>query len=161
RVAELAAEARIGRQVANAAQDFGAAVGRSIPEQVAAPAQAAAMGEEVADRDLAGDVGVVELEAGQVLRSVIVPVHAARVDHHRNGGGGEGLGIGADGEDGVGVDAVGPADVADAVASGEHHRVIVDDGDGEAGHVPVVHGVFDVLIEAGRGGGARRRALRG
>jgi hypothetical protein len=51
----------------------------------------------------------------------------------------------------VGIDLVGFAHFAHAVAFGKDDGVVFHDRDGQPGDAPVVHGVFDVGIEAGEG----------
>src|SRR5205823_12099840 len=100
-VAESAAKAAGRLQEAQAAEDLGAVVGGVVPEQVAAEGrQAAAVAEQVADGQLAGGVGVVELEPRQVLGDGVVPLDLALIHEDGDSRGGKCLGAGGDAEEG-------------------------------------------------------------
>ena len=85
----------------------------------------------------------------------IVPPGQPLVDQGADGGGAEGLGHRADLEEGVRVDWIVAADLLDAEALGEDDLALVDDGDRQAGDVPVGEGLGDVGGQAGEGGGGR------
>src|SRR2546426_699157 len=162
-VGVLAAEARDGLREADAVRDLFAAVARVEPQEVAG-AEAAPMGDEVAYRELARHVGVVQLEAGKESRDGIVPRELAVVREYRERGGRERFGVGRDLEQRVRVHARGVAERADAVAPGEQHPPILHDRDGGAGrpeHLePARHvGVELLLAEAlsWRGGRGERQ----
>ena len=77
-----------------------------------------------------------------------VPGEGAFVDVHCQEGGGEGLRVGTDGEEGVRGDGELLLDVAPAVALGEDGLAVFDDGDAEAGDLPFGHDGFDPLVKA-------------
>src|SRR2546426_1930571 len=125
-VGVLAAEARDGLREADAVRDLFAAVARVEPQEVAgAETEAAPMGDEVAHRELARHVGVVQLEAGKESRDGIVPRELAVVREYRERSGRERFGVGRDLEQRVRVHARGIAERADAVAPGEIGRAHV------------------------------------
>jgi hypothetical protein len=97
------------RDEADAADDFGGVQVCGGPEhEVArAEAEAAPVGEQVADGHLAGDIGVVHLEVGHVVDHAVAPLQLAFVDEDGEGGGGEGFGVGGDGEKRVFGDGIG------------------------------------------------------
>ena len=52
--------------------------------------------------------------------------------------------------------AAGFPDLPHAVALAEHDLAVVDDGDGETRHSPVLHGLGNSLVEPSQRGGLRR-----
>ncbi len=120
----------------------------------------------VADGQRLGQLRRVELEGGQIVAHRLVPVHLAFVHLHAQRGDGEGLGDGADGEQRIGRNRQLFFEVAIAVALEQNHLAIPDDGQGQAGHLPVLHGLVDEVVEAVQGGlgwgsGVGSRGLRG
>ncbi len=145
-VAVLRPEPFAGRQVPRAPQDLRPVERRGDPEQIVAR-QPAAVGEQVADGQLAADVSVLELEGGEVVRHRVVPAqlplvhqHPQRRHRHRLGGGG-------DGEERVLVHPLRPAGLADAVAAGEGHRVAPHHRDREPRHLPLPHRPLHVGVQ--------------
>ena len=67
-----------------------------VHEVPGAQAQARTVGEQVADGEFAGDVGIRQLEARQVLDDGVIPGQLALVHQDRHGGRAESLGIGGD-----------------------------------------------------------------
>jgi hypothetical protein len=128
------AQARRRRDGAHLAQDLVARhVGRREPEEIAgAQAEAAAVRDQVAHHELARDVRVGELEARQALAHLVVPRELVLVDEHGQRGGGEGLGVGGDGEQGVGADRRRRAQLAYAPAARQDHLAVLDHRDGGA-----------------------------
>ena len=82
----------------------GAAAARHEHQVARAEAEAAAVDQQVADRHLARDPGIVHLEAGQVVDDLVVPAELALVDQDRERRGGERLAGRSGHEDRVGVD---------------------------------------------------------
>jgi hypothetical protein len=81
---------------------------------------------------------------------VVVPAQLAFISQHGEGRGGEGLGIGGDGEEGVLIHGLPLAGFEAAVALAQQHIVAPHDGDGQAGHAPVGPGLGDVGVQAGQ-----------
>ena len=123
-VAVAAAETPAGLQEADAAQDLVAVVRRRPPQPVAAR-KAAAVREQVPDRQLPGHVRVSKLETGEVLRDGIVPGDLAGIDEHGEGGRGERLGAGRDGEEGALGDSGGVAQAANPETARQHDGIIL------------------------------------
>jgi hypothetical protein len=134
-------------QVAGAPDDLDPIQGGGDPDVVVA-GDTGPVGEEVPDRYVTCDVWVGELEPGQVVDDGVVPLDGALVDQHAQSGGGHGLGSGGDGEEGVLIDGLTGTDLPFAVTPCEDDLVAVDDGDGEAGDLPVDHGLPEVGVEA-------------
>ena len=139
---------RLERQVAQAAEDRRTAESEERLEQVAAVVgQPAAMGVEVGDRDPAGRHLALQPEARQVLDHRIVPVHGpasnSAGDHRRP----DRLGHGRELKHGVLVDLLVRADPAHSEPLRVDDRVVLDDGDGHAGHARPLHHVGDHPVE--------------
>ena len=64
--------------------------------------------------------------------------------------GGEGLGGGADLEDGVFIHLIVPAHLLNPKALGKDDLIVGDDGDGHAGHLPVLLGLLGVGLKVGQ-----------
>ena len=83
-VAIAGTEIRRRLQESRAPDDLLAAVGRAVPQQVAAVgAESAAVRQQVAHADLLRHPRVVELEPGQVRAHAVVPAELLLVDEHR------------------------------------------------------------------------------
>jgi hypothetical protein len=105
------------------------------------------MAEEIADGDFAGDVRVSQLELGKVLLDGVVPGKFALIDEDGDGSGGEGFRVGGDAEEGVGIDGFGAGETADAIALGVHQLAVLDNGDGDAGHLEAFLDAGDPGVE--------------
>jgi hypothetical protein len=103
--------------------------------------------QQVADGHLAGDVGVVQLEGGHVLRHRVVPADLAFVHQHGERGGGERLGVGRDAEKRLGGDRRRLALLAHAVALGQYDLAVLDDGHRDAGDIEFLAGALHYLID--------------
>ncbi len=148
-----------GVEEADAAQHLGRRQIRAVPEQVAAPRLVAgAVAEEIAEGQFARRPRVFERETGQHIGGAGVPRERAAVDERGEGRGGDGLGVGGDGEDGVGIDRLRTPDLAHAEPAFVDDPVALDDDDGRARHLPVAHRRRDVRVEAVEFGGACARA---
>ena len=157
----LRAERRRGLDVAKPPDDVRLAVlPARRPEQIGAR-QPAAMREEVADRELARDPWIVQLELGDVLRDGVVELELALVDEHGERRGRHRLGRRSDRKARVLVGRLRRSLLQHAVALGEDDRIVLDDRDGERGDAPLGGGLCDVLVERGPVGfglrGERRR----
>jgi hypothetical protein len=171
------AEARRRLEVAQSVDDLGAGEVRGrIEHQVArAQAQAAAVRQQVAHRELARHVGVAELELRQVVDHLVVPRQLALIHQDRERGRREGLGVRADLEHGVHVHRRRRAQRAHPVALGEAHLAVLDDRDRHAGDGERLHGACHRVVDrrgrdrpahagrgaGGRGGRERRKTERG
>ncbi len=131
-VGETRAKARRGLQETDASHEVGAAdPGRRHEHQVAlAAAEAAAVHEQVAHRDLARDPGVVHSKVGEVIDDAVVPADLAFLDQDRERRGRKSLGRRADLEQRVGADGLRRAQLAHAVTAGEGHLAVLHDRDG-------------------------------
>ena len=87
----------------------------------------------------------------------IVPGELAVLDEQSQGGGGEGLGVGCDGEERIRVDGCGRALPLHPVALGQHHPAVLDHGHGDAGDLELPSRALDVRFD----GGERNRARGG
>jgi len=123
----------------------------AVAPEVLGIAEADAVREQVAHRQLAGHVGVGELQLRQVFLHRIVERHPAAVGEHGDEHGGERLGGGHVAEPRVHRDGIGFAQLADAVTLDEEDRIVFHDHDGESGHAPVGHRPGDVGVETGQG----------
>ena len=115
------------------------------------------MHEEVAHGELAGDVGVIHRESREVPDHRIVPAELSLLDEQCDRRGGEQLRVRRDAKPRVGVDAVGAAQLPDAVTFGEHDAAVLHDRHRGTGHVERLQDLLDIRIEAG---GRLGRALR-
>ena len=117
-----AAETGGGLDEAQALDDLVAAqvAGREEHQVSRAQAESAAVRQQVADGHLARDVGVVQLEAGHVLRHRVVPADLAFIHQHGERGGGERLGVGRDAEQRLRGDRRRLTLLAHAVPFGQH-----------------------------------------
>ncbi len=130
-----------------AGEDRGA-VEAEIFEIVAGIAgKAAAVIEEVGDRDLLGRIGVVQLEGGIEIGDARVPGDQPLAHQRRHDGRGDGLGEGGELEHGVGIDLAGLTGLAYAEPSEIDHLVLIDDGDGEPRHLALGDRIFRHLLE--------------
>ena len=108
------------------------------------------LGHEVCDPELPGDPGVEHLKLVQVVHDPVLPGDLLFVHQHGHQGGGKGLGGGADLEDGVFINLIVPAHFFDPKALGKDNLIVLDDGDGHAGHLPVLLGPLGVILEVGQ-----------
>lgn len=131
--------------------DFFAGVGRVRPEKkIAFPeSQAAAMGEQIADGHLVGDIRIVHDEAGEMLIGGIIPGELAFVNKRGERCGGEGFRVGADAEKSEFVDRSGISEFTNAVAFGHQNLAVFHNGDGHAGDIEGLHRRGDVGVEIG------------
>src|SRR5205085_12327402 len=141
-------EARGGLREPDAIRDLRAAVVRMEPQKIAgAQPEAAAVRHQVAHRELARHVRVVQRETRQELGDRIVPGELALVGEDGQGRGGERLGVGGDLEQRVRVHVSRVAPGAYAVALREQHAAVPDDGDGGAGRAQRLESPGDVGVE--------------
>ncbi len=110
------------------------------------------MGEHVAQRDLAGDPGIVHLEAGIVADDRVVPVDDAIPDQRRHHRRGDRLRQGGELKDRVRIDRVGLALRAHAKPFEIDDLVLVDDGDRHAGDAGALPRRFGELLQLRQGG---------
>ena len=129
-----------------APEDVVATEAASHPDGIAAE-EAAPVGHQVAEGELAGDVGIGDGELRQILHGVVVERELALILQHAHRQGGERLRVGANGEEGSLVHLVWLGHIPDAEALGVHRRVVADDSDGQAGDAPVLAGLVDVGVE--------------
>src|SRR5262249_11752158 len=120
--------------------------------------QAAAMGEQVADRDGRCRKLVMKGEAGVDVADAAVPRDLAVAHQGRDDGRGQRLGERGQLEDGVDVDRLGLADLTRAEALEEGDVVAMDDGDRQAGYELLIDGLPRKFFEFGQG---RRYLLPG
>ena len=118
----------------------------SIPEHVGV-AKASAVREQIANRDLARDVRVGELEGRQDLRHAVVPAKLSFIDEHTDRGRGHRLRRRTDGEERLRIDGRGFAGFAHAVTLREDDPAVLHDSDRQSGHVPVRDGFRGIRIE--------------
>ncbi len=141
------------------------------PEEVRAR-QPAAVREQVADGQLARRVRIVELELGDVVGDVVVPVQLPVVDEHRERRRRHRLRRRSDRKPRVLVGRLVLAHLEHAIALGKDERVVLHDRDRECRHLPIVGGLRHVTIErrpigrrrllcARRRGGDQHRAREG
>ena len=118
------------------------------PQQITgAEPQPAAVRHQITDREFAGHVRIVQLKPGKKLGDGIVPRELARVGEDRERGRGERFGVGGDLKQRVRIDPSGVAQGAHAVALGEHHPAVLDDGDGDARRAQRLEPAADVGVE--------------
>src|SRR5262245_30557518 len=99
-----------------------AAVGRVVPDEVAPERrQPAAVTDEVADGQLAGDVRVIQLKGGQVLGCLVLPAELALVYENGQGSGGERFRTRRDRKQGPLIDRRDFAGLSDAETLGDDH----------------------------------------
>ncbi len=114
--------------------------------------QAAAMAQQIAEPQLARDEGIVHPEAGVAIDHAVVPADASLADQGRQNGGRNGLGHRSELEDGVGIDAFGPADLAHPVALFENDLIPMDDNNGDTGKVHLSKSGVCQFVELSDGG---------
>ena len=123
--------------------------GRPEQQVAGAQGQAAAVREQVAHAHFARDVGVGHAEAGQMVDDPVVEAKLSVVGQDRQRRRGERLGLRGDGETCLRVHGRARALVAFAEAAGHHDLAVLDDGDGDAGHVEGFARAFDDLVQGG------------
>ena len=157
-VGVAAAEARRRLQEADLLDDLAAREGRGrkVQEVAFAQAQPAAVGEQIADGHLLRDVGVVHPERREMTGDGIVPPELAVFDEQAQGGRGERLGVGGDGEEGIAVDGSGGALATHAVALGQHHAAVLHHRHRDAGDLELPPRALDVGVDRGQGRGHGR-----
>jgi hypothetical protein len=104
------------------------------------------MTQQVAQRDVLGQVGIRQLEVRQVFCDGVIPAQPPFRDQQAHGRGQERLRAGSQREGGVLGHFAVRAQFTDAVAACEDHLVILDDRDGEPGDFPFLHGRADVRV---------------
>ncbi len=118
------------------------------------------MHQQIAHRHHLRDGGIVHLEFGQIAHDRLVPPDLARIDQQRERSGGEGLAVRCDAEQGVGIDPIGPAEDAHAIALGEIGLARPHDRDRHARHLERGEEGLDERVDRGfverRGLAARR-----
>ena len=157
-----AAEAGRRRNEAQPPRDLLAVVGRRRPpEQVAgAEAEAAAVHQQVANRQLAGDEGIPHLEPGQVADDRRIPLDLALLDQQPERGRGEQLRVRRDAEQRPRIHRRRFAELAHAVALRHNHAAVLDDAERDAGDLERLHHAGDVGIEIRQSIGGCLRAKR-
>jgi hypothetical protein len=106
------------------------------------------MRQEIAHGDLAGQVGILELQRGQVLDDGVVPLQLALVDEHAHQRRRHRLRRRSDREERVLVRRIALAELPHAEALRKRNGSVFDDGDSQAGHLPVLRGLADVGFES-------------
>jgi hypothetical protein len=132
RVGVLRAEARVGRLESQPVEDFVLVVSDVFEKVAGMIGQAAAMAQQIAQSQLARDVGVVHAEAGVMVDDAVVPLDAPLTNKRGQHSGRNRLRDGCDLEHGVRIDRLWFAGFTDAVAFLEQDIIAVDDGDGDA-----------------------------
>ena len=102
------------------------------------------MTEELENPQLFGHVAVIELEPGQVLFDPVVPAGLPILNQGGYGGSGEGLAVGGNGKEGVGINRIVASQLSRAVATRQHQLAILDDGNSQARHPPFITRPGDV-----------------
>jgi hypothetical protein len=82
-----------------------------------------------------------------MIDHLVVPVQSALVDQESDRGDREGFRGRPDGELRLGIDGSRGPELADAIASGEHGLVILDDADGQTGHPTPLDSVREVSVQ--------------
>ncbi len=108
------------------------------------------LGHEILHPEFPGDPGVEHLKLVQAVHYPVLPGELLFVHQHGHQGGGEGLGGGADLEDGVFIDLIVPAHLLDPEAFGKDDLIVADDGNGHARDLPVLLSLFGVLLKVGQ-----------
>ena len=119
------------------------------PEQEipGAEAEAAAVGQQIPDRELAGDPRVVHPEFRQVVDDPVIPVELALVNQDAERGRGEGLGQRRDLKDGVGVHRVGLPNFPHTVPLGVDQLAVFHYPDGDPRSLERLHGSLRQYVE--------------
>ena len=146
-VTGLRTEAGVRLEVPDPSHDLLAIEVGRVPVRIAPASQTASMGQDVADRDLAGHIRVEQLEPGQVIGHPIVPPDLALVDQDADSGGRERLRVGADGEQGVLIDRAPTPELPLAEPARVDDLPVLDDGDRQTHHPELVAHLLDVCIE--------------
>jgi hypothetical protein len=120
---------------------------RVVPDHVVAR-QARAVRHQVARRDTLAGERVVELEGWQVMAHGSIPIQLALVGQDAERQGRESLGARGEREERLRRDGQVALDVARAEPLQEDHLTILDDADGQAGHLPGIDRRADKLREA-------------
>ena len=144
-----AAEARRQRNEAESPGNLLAVVRRlGPPQQIpGAKAEPAAMHEEIAHRQLAGDVRIRQREGRQVANDRRIPLDFVLLDEEAQRGRGESLGVGGNAEQGSGVDRRRLATPADAVSLRHHDAVAVDHRHADPRYLEGLHRPRDPGVE--------------
>ena len=118
------------------------------PGEVASPqSKSAAVAQQVSDHDLSCGYRVMELEIGQDLQHGVVPGESVFLDQQPQGRGRERLGVGGDGEQGLFVHRVLGLYTPGSKALLKDDLVLLYDGHGQSGDLPVLDRVFNVRIQ--------------
>lgn len=117
------------------------------------------MNEQVPDRHLASDPRIPHSEIRHVVDDLIVPADLAFIDQRRERSVRERLAGRTGEEDGVGIDRLVCADVANAPPVSKGDLAVLDNGDADARNSKVLSELLDALHEPRwrRPQGARRR----
>lgn len=103
--------------------------------------------DQVLHQHLAGCRGVTEFEAGQYLDHRRVPTKLLLIDLAREHQGGQRLGVGRDHEQRIGIDSLRLGQFADAEAAREDDLAMIDETDGDAGHVELLARALHELLQ--------------
>ena len=169
-IAAAEAEGRLGKT--QAAEDFPLGVAELLEVVADAARQSAAMGEQVADRDLRRGIGLVQRKAGIDIADAGVPRQVTVTHERGNDGRGNRLGERRELKHRIGVDPFACARFPDAEACEIDHLVVLDDGDRQTGHLALGDGLLGERLQAGQrrehllpgrrlgGGGSRQERCR-
>ncbi len=135
------------RQISHAVQDLRARVAEVFEQVAGFGGEAAAMREKLADRDLAGCLGIGKLEAGVEIGDAVVPTDLSLADERGEDGRGDGLRERRDFKHGVGIDLRGFSYFANAVAPEKHDLVVIHDRDRYSGDFSPAKAGADVRFE--------------
>ena len=112
------------------------------------PRQAGAVGEKIARNGVLAGHRIVHLKFRQVGPDGLVPVHLTFIVQHGESKRREGLGNRTNRKKRIGVHGELMLDVAESVTLGVNHLSILHDSDGQARHLPLLHGLRRQIIQA-------------
>ena len=126
------------------------AVAEKIPGQVMA-GQPGAMAHHVTQGDHLVHLRRIELEFGEVVADGFIQIEFSVAFQHADEGCGKRLCAGADGKEGVRGDGILRLPILISKAPGINDRILVYDGDGEPGRVPVLQDAGEGGVKTGEG----------
>jgi hypothetical protein len=137
--------------LAEVAEDVGTIESEVLQQITGTRSQSSAVGHQVSEGCISGDVVIVEREVLVVLDNGVCPFDDLLSHYPCHHGGGQGLGYGSHLEHGVRCDLFGLPDFPDPEAVGVHHLVPVHHGDSHSGKAGTFHGVLDELVKPSQG----------